>query len=163
MFSKPQRVFATNKGIIEAPAQAVWDLLLDWDGILKSWPTPTETKFNILHIDLHGGVDQIPRNRHVHMAGGWTCSEVLFLANHAARRIYYDMAPNGVPGIHNYIATTFVDELGPERCEMGFNSNFDILEDKYDGETMRKHVEKVYDLIMEGYRGYFARQRTGRG
>lgn len=158
------------RGTVDAPAEAVWELLTDWAGLLRWWVKPEEGGRpgpDIAHVELVGGSRDVPRTRVVHHVTGSKVDETLLFQNDETRRIYYTMQyrPNLGGAVlrsefENYLATTTVDTLVNGQTLMTFRSEFDVV-DPADLHLMRSVIERTYsDGILQGFRRYF-RQAKG--
>ena len=110
---------------------------------------------HILDVSLVGRPDELPRTRRIVTEGDVVSEETLLKQDDKARRIYYDMVDDGIPGIRNYLATTTVDAFGAGGCRMNFSSTFDIPADA-DEEQLQAIILFVYSTIASGYQAYFA-------
>jgi hypothetical protein len=155
------------RGVIDAPAEEVWELLTDWAGILRWWVKPEEGGRpgpDIAKVELVGGVRDVPRTRVVYHVTGSIVDETLLFQNDETRRIYYTMQYRPNPGgavlrseFENYLATTTVDTLPTGQTLMTFRSEFDVV-DPADLNLMRSIIERTYsDAILKGFRRYFRR------
>lgn len=167
---KFKRGHAEIRGIVDAPAADVWDLLTDWGGIERWWIKPGEgghPGFDIASIELVGEPSQVPRTRVLRQVTGSAVDETLMLQNNETLRIYYSMVSRPNPGgaelrreFENYFATTTVDGLSTGQALMTFKSEFDVTESA-DLDLIRSMFEGFYsDAILQGFRRYFAKPST---
>jgi hypothetical protein len=72
-------------------------------------------------------------------------------ADSSARRIYYNV--EGVvasTGMRNYLATTFVDEVGPNRARVTCSSSYDVPDEEM-ARIVKGFLEDVYDRsVIQG-------------
>src|SRR3546814_17258005 len=76
-----------------------------------------------------------------------TFEETLFHVDADARRIYYNVEGVAAGGMRNYLATTIVDEVGPNRARITCQSSFDVPEDA-EVEPVKAFLEAVYNLSV---------------
>ena len=90
-----------------------------------------------------------PFGRKIRLGDGTEAIEWLLHASETAMRVVYRLEDGGIPGVFNYIATTFVDTLSPERCRMTFSSMLDCG-DEADPEALRALITNIYRAIASG-------------
>ena len=148
-----QRMTTLKQAELDQPAAAVWELLIDWAGIPKYWGgVPIETMSAV----LIGDRDRAPRTRRI-SAGGATIDEILLHQDNVARRLYYSVQDDFIPGIRNYMATVFVDEIAADRCRVSISGIYDAS-DKADGSASKAFIELVYEAgIIGGMTQYLKR------
>src|SRR3546814_10327840 len=79
-----------------------------------------------------------------------TFEETLIHADPEARRIYYNVEGVAAGGMRNYLATTYVDEVGPGRARITCESSFDVPADA-EVEPVKAFLEAVYNLsVIQG-------------
>ncbi|PMS30450.1 SRPBCC family protein [Trinickia symbiotica] len=167
---KFKRGHAEVRGVVDAPAEQVWELLTDWDALLTWWIKPEEGGRpgpDLASVELVGGPHDVPRTRVVRHVTGSTVDETLLVQNDETRRIYYNMVYRPNPGgavlrseFENYLATTMVDTLPDGKTLMTFKAEFDVVEPA-DLDLMRSIIERTWtDAILQGFRRYFARTKA---
>jgi hypothetical protein len=113
------RVTASAHGLIEAPADVVWELLLDWGNF------PIRGRFpGVETVVLSGGAGSA-LTRTINFHGGFAVTEHLLLNDTANRRMYCRTDNNGGDW-RNYLATLYVDELAPTRCRVSIHGFCDV-------------------------------------
>lgn len=164
-----KRGHAEVRGIVDAPAADVWELLTDWAGFDRWWIKPEEGGRpgpDVASTELVGAPTDVPRTRIVRHVTGSVVDETLLVQNNETRRIYYNMVYRPNPGgavlrseFENYMATTTVDTLSNGQTLMTFKSEFDVI-DPADYDLMRSIIERTYtDAILQGFRRYFSRKK----
>jgi len=157
-----RRPTAEKSGVVAASAEDAWALLADWGGLLRWWPKkdtprPPGLALNLIGCKLLGEPGALPSIREVLPEGGLPVQETLIHRDGDARRIYYTITDDGIPGLQNYVATTFVDTIDANRCRMHFVSTFDVIDSTVDVDMLRGVVESVYEShILFGFNQYFA-------
>jgi hypothetical protein len=144
-----RRCSARKNGVLDFAAEATWQLLRDWSGPGTSKWIPKEA-FRIERVESQDEHTATP-TRVIWNIGGKCFSEKLLLCDDRARRLYYTLSPNAIPGVCNYVATTAVDELGPGKCEMLFASNFDLIDSEATVEQMQLVIQSVYETILTAF------------
>ena len=167
---KYKRGHAEFRGIVDAPIDAVWELLTDWAGFERWWIKPEDGGRpgpNIASVELVGEPDAVPRTRVVRHVTGSAVDEKLWMQDDVTKRIVYDMAfrpnPNGAvlrSEFRNSLATKMMDTLPTGETLMTFKSEFDIIEEA-DLNLMVSLIERTYsDAILKGFRRYFEKQKA---
>jgi hypothetical protein len=155
------RVSVTVSTAVEVSAEDFWQVLRDWAAV-PSWVLP-ERYVPPSRVFLKPGhsADVLPCTRVIEgrRALGYSHEETLILADPDARRIYYTF--NGVPGgIRNYLATTTVDERGPDEALVTCSSTFDLpLEASVP--DVERYLHQAYDVrISHGIEGAVLHRRA---
>ena len=161
------RASAYKQGEAPVSADAFWKVLRDWPGVM-SWamegnpnpPAPlTDTRLKAGH-----SVDRIPCTRICYFdtsSGAFpaTLEETLLYVDEEARFIYYNIEGVGLGGMRNYLATTTIDELGPERCLVTCSSRYDVPEGGPVKE-IKEGLEAIYERsVIQGIPRVVQRQR----
>lgn len=165
-----KRGHAEVRGVVDASAEQVWELLTDWAGLLKWWIKPDEGGRpgpDLASVELAGEPGDVPRTRVVRHVTGSAVDETLLVQSDETRRIYYNMVYRPNPGgavlrseFENYLATTMVDTLPDGKTLMTFKAEFDIVEPA-DLDLMRSLIERTWtDAILQGFRRYFAKAKA---
>lgn len=165
-----KRGHAEVRGVVDASAEQVWELLTDWAGLLKWWVRPDEGGRpgpDLASVDLVNGPLDVPRTRVVRHVTGSAVDETLLVQNDETRRIYYNMVYRPNPGgavlrseFENYLATTMVDTLPDGKTLMTFKAEFDIVEPA-DLDLMRSYIERTWtDGILQGFRRYLSKEKA---
>jgi Polyketide cyclase / dehydrase and lipid transport len=164
-----KRGHAETRGVLDAPAEDVWELLTDWAGFNRWWVKPEDGGRpgpGVASVELIGNPADVPRTRVVRHVTGSAVDETLLHQNNETRRIYYNMVYRPNPGgavlrseFENYLATTTVDTLPTGQTLMTFKSEFDVVEPA-DLNLMISIIERTYtDAILQGFRRYFAKAK----
>lgn len=134
-----------TSAILEAPAQAVWQLLVDFGGIQRWWPTGEALEIEQVKIE-GSGVGMI---RHIYNRGMKGCiSERLELLDPGTRTLMLSIVGTRPWGITAYVAEAHVLELEAERCRMDYRANFTTepgLE-----EQVRNGLLATYKVMFRG-------------
>ena len=130
---------------INASADAVWDLVSDFGGVLK-WSSVIES------CDVEG--DGIGAVRTLRMAGGPAIVERLESLDDATKTFSYVIVEGPLP-VSDYLASLKVSDRGADRCEVEWGSSFEpagvpeeqavgIIRGVYEGgiKGIRKALEK---------------------
>lgn len=145
---------------IDAPADALWQLITDWAGMSR-WSLPAEERGGrgpaLERCELVGKAGEVPRTRRMSLTNGAVVEERLFYQDDEARRIYYTKSPD--QDHVGYLATSYVDELDDATCTVHLTAQFDVLA-HVDPATVRARYEAVYDMMFRGYQRYFTTVRN---
>ena len=152
-----ERVRAHVSGEVDVAAADYWDLLIDWPAIL-SWMRVEDRPVPLVKVELEPGheVGRLPCTRRcwfdlTQLPGGVvipeSVPETLLHVDPVTRFIYYNMEGEGPFGLRNYLATTEVDELGPNRSRVTCAGRFDVP-DCAPVSVVKHVIESVYDSIV---------------
>lgn len=166
-----QRVRARLSAEVDAAATDYWDLLLDWPAIL-TWMRVEGRPVPLVRVELEPGdeIGRLPCTRNCwfdtsRLPPGVVIPEcvpeTLLHADAVARFIYYNMEGEGPFGLRNYLATTEVDELGPDRIRVTCAGRFDLPEGA-PANLVRQVIESVYDSIVHDIAAETRRRRVRR-
>lgn len=161
------RVRAHASDEVDVAAADYWDLLLDWPAILD-WMRVEGRPVPLVKVELADGhqVGRLPCTRNCwfdlsELPPGIVIPEcvpeTLLHADPVARFIYYNMEGEGPFGLRNYLATTEVDELGPNRSRVTCIGRFDVPEGA-PAATVKTVIESVYDSIIHDVASTAARR-----
>ena len=166
------RVRASVSDEVPAAASAVWNILLDWPGILK-WMRSEGRPVPLIKVELKPGhaIGTLPCTRLcffdvANLPAGVVIPdcvpETLLHVDPVARFLYYNMEGEGPFGMRNYLATTEVDELGPNKSRITCSGRFDVPEGA-PVELVKGVIESVYDSIVHDIAALALRQRQPAG
>jgi hypothetical protein len=133
-------------------------LLTDWADVFR-W-LPKDAPVPLVRSELEGERRGLPRTRKLSTAAGAVGFETLFKQDDAARRIYYDYRGDLVPGVHNYVATTVVDEIEARKCRMYFASTFDLVPGADAGQA-QIIFRAIYHTVASGMDALLQCEREG--
>jgi Polyketide cyclase / dehydrase and lipid transport len=165
------RVRTLRSAELPVSAQAYWDMLLDWQGIMK-WMPQKDAPVPLVKVELRPGhrPDRTPCTRDCyfdtsnlpagipHDAVPQIVAETLLHEDAEAGFIYYNMEGIGPFGMRNYLATTEVDERGPDRVYVTCAGRFDLPEGA-PVELVKGFIESVYQTgILHGISDTIQRQ-----
>ncbi len=124
------RIF--NQAIINASAEEVWSVLIDWGGIEKLERKDIDPGvFKLDRVELIGDPKRTPRTRVIHFASSMApIREILLNQDDRLMHLSYCMDGEGPMGMHNYLATTDVDRISPELSQVTVTARFDIPSSK---------------------------------
>lgn len=123
-----ERVRVINQRLVDAPADKVWAYLTDWAGTRRSRRAGGMGELTLSKIVLEGEENAIPRTRVMEFGAFGVVRETLLHQDDAAMHLYYNIEGTGPHGIRNYLATTDVDAVGDNRCQVTITARFDIEE-----------------------------------
>lgn len=153
------RVELHKSAEIPATADEVWEVVSDWAGMSRWWPSAEEGGLGepgLVECRLIGAPGAVPRTRQMALDNGVVVKEQIFYQNDAARRIYYSKNPT--PGVSGYIGTTYVDAIDSHRCALHLSSSFDVRFPA-DRAAVIARFEAIYEKgIFNGLRRYFAKR-----
>jgi carbon monoxide dehydrogenase subunit G len=125
---------------IEAPAQAVWELLADFGGIAEWWPGGLEK------VENEG--DGVGMVRTIHMFG-LVLREKLEALDPDERAIELSIDGPAPAGITGYRARGRVVELAPGRCRLEWRGRCRVPGEG-DAEAARMFLETGYAAMFQG-------------
>lgn len=149
-----QRVELHEFEEIRAPAQKVWELLIDWAGMMR-WSLSARSGGSLgklVKCELIGEASQLPRTRRMTLDSGLAVDEELFYQNDQARRIYY--RKDDTLGTSGYIASSYVDEVDDRTCRLHISSWFDVGSG-VDASAAAARFRAIYKGIFAGFNAYF--------
>jgi hypothetical protein len=157
------RASAFTQGEVDVSADDFYAMLRDWPAVMK-WAAKENPPAPLVDTTLKAGhnVAVLPCTRVCHMdtSTGFppTFEETLLHADPAARRIYYNVEGVAAGGMRNYLATTVVDEIGPNRARVTCASTFDVP-DEESARNVKVFLEGVYDRsVIKGIAGAVKRE-----
>ena len=142
---------------VDAPADAIWEMLLNWPAILD-WMRVEGRPVPLIDVQLKAGheVGKLPCTRNcifdvTALPPGIVIPEVvpetLLYVDSEAGFIYYNMEGLGPFGLRNYLATTEVDDLGKGRSRVTCSGRFDLPK-AVPVDLVKGAIEAVYDAIV---------------
>jgi len=142
---------------VDAPADAIWKMLLNWPAILD-WMRVEGRPVPLIEVQLKAGhvVGKLPCTRNcifdvAALPPGIVIPEIvpetLLHVDDEARFIYYNMEGLGPFGLRNYLATTEVDDLGNGRSRVTCSGRFDLPK-AAPIDLVKGAIEAVYDTIV---------------
>jgi Polyketide cyclase / dehydrase and lipid transport len=153
------RVELHKSAEILTAAEEVWEIVSDWAGMSRWWPSVEEGGLPgpaLVQCSLVGEPGAVPRTRRMTLDNRMIVEEQIFYQDDEARRIYYSKSPTAE--VSGYIATTYVDEIDSHRCVLHLSSSFDV---RYpaDRSAVIARFEAIYEkAIFNGFRRYFAKR-----
>lgn len=152
-----QRVRAGLSDEVDAPAEAIWQMLLNWPAILD-WMRVENRPVPLVEVTLKPGhaVGTLPYSRLCRfdlaslppgVAVPEVVPETLLHVDPVARFLYYNMEGEGPFGLRNYLATTEVDDLGDGRSRVTCSGRFDLPQGA-PADLVKGFIESVYDSIV---------------
>jgi len=152
-----QRVRVINQQIVDVSAAKAWEWLTDWAGTKRSRRTSTSGDLALLKIVLHGDPDKTPRAREMEFGPFGTIRETLLYQSDEFRHLYYNIEGAGPYGIRNYLATTDIDEISDDSCQITITARFDVppATDLLKAQALINQAHN--DSVIGGIRRYYAR------
>ena len=150
------RIF--NQGFVDASAESVWAYLTDWAGERRQRrPNTAMGDLALSKISLEGGIADIPRTRVMDFGAFGVVRETLLYQDDVAMHLYYNIEGTGPHGIRNYLATTDVDPVGDNLCQVTITARFDLAA----GQELVK-AKSLIDFahnqaVIGGLRAFFAK------
>jgi hypothetical protein len=152
------RVRPSASDVVDAAASDYWEILTDWPAILSWMRIEDGQPVPLVKVELEPGhaVGELPCTRNCYfdtsalppgVAIPECVPETLLHCDPVARLIYYNMEGEGPFGLRNYLATTEVDELGPDSTRVTCSGRFDLPEDA-PADLVKGVIEGVYDSII---------------
>lgn len=120
-----ERVHIFNQALILVSAENAWAYLCDWAGSNRQ-RVGGLGELTLAKIDLVGGMTDIPRTRVMEFGAYGAVRETLLYQDDEAMHLYYNIEGVGPNGVRNYLATTDVDPVGPEACQVTITARFDL-------------------------------------
>jgi hypothetical protein len=121
-----QRVRVFNQGVVGVSAAKAWAYLTDWAGSKRQRRASGMGDLAVAQIILEGREDEIPRTRIMEFGAFGAVRETLLHLDDTAMHLYYNIEGVGPYGIKNYLATTDIDALCPDRCQVTITARFDL-------------------------------------
>jgi Polyketide cyclase / dehydrase and lipid transport len=155
------RVELQKSAEISATADEVWEVVTDWAGVSRWWPSIEEGDLlgpDLAECRLIGESGAVPRTRQMTLDNGVVVEEQIFYQDDAARRICYTKSPTAE--VSGYICTTYVDEIDSHCCVLHLSSFFDVRSPA-DRSAVIARFEAIYEkAIFNGLRRYFAKRAS---
>ncbi len=165
--TKFTRVHPYASGVVPAAAADYWAMLTDWPAILTWMRIENGQPVPLTKVELAPGhvVGRVPCTRNCYfdttqLPPGVVIPEcvpeTLLHFDPVARHLYYNMEGEGPFGLRNYLATTEVDELGPESTRVTCTGRFDLPSDA-PADLVKGVIEGVYHSIIHDIAAAVAR------
>src|SRR4051794_20681470 len=122
--AKARRVRIINQQIVDISAEQAWTWLTDWAGTKRNRKPGTTGELALNRIVLIGEPDATPRTREMEFGAFGLVRETLFHQDDELRHLYYNIEGTGPHGIRNYLATTDVDEVASDTCQVTITARF---------------------------------------
>ena len=151
---------------VEASADEIWELLLDWSAVMKWAATGPDAPVELTGCEYRAGDsgDKLPRTRVCYFtpeSGFPDFPETLFHIDAPGRRIYYNVEGQVAGGMRYYLATTTVDEVGPNRARITCQSTYDVPPDA-EIAPVQAFLEAVYTKsVIRGMERVVKEQKAG--
>ena len=127
------------KTIINAPADAVWETISDFNGLPKYVEAVVESRMK------GEGVGAV---RTFSLADGAVLVEKLLKFDNEGRKLTYSILESPLP-MDNYVSTMELTDAGENGCELHWHAHFDIKEGCSEEEGVAV-VKGVYSMGFEG-------------
>lgn len=135
----------TASQVLEAPADAVWQLLADFGAIQRWWPGDGSAPIESVTLEGRGvGMIRHIRNRGAAQA----VSERLDLLDPASRTIVLSIVGMRPVGITAYVAEGRIVELEPARCRIDYRAL--VTTEAGREEQVRRALLKTWALMFRG-------------
>ena len=142
--------------MIAAPAGQLWELISDWAGMLRWWPTAgpqTRPGAVLAGCELIGSPGAVPRTRRMTLGDGTVAEETVVYQNDQMRRLSYTKKDDRA--ITGYVASTYVEDLSGQGSAVHLSSMFDVTDPANEAAAAAR-FEAVYATMFDGYARYFA-------
>lgn len=150
------RIF--NQGYVNVSAAKAWAYLTDWAGSNRQRSGANLGDLTLAKVVLEGRPDQIPRTRAMEFGALGVVRETLLHQDDATMHIYYNMEGTGPYGLTNYLATTDIDDMGPNLCQVTLSARFDIPEGG-DAAKIKALIDLAHNQgVIGAMQRYFAAQ-----
>jgi hypothetical protein len=103
----------------------------------------------VIGLELDGKEDAIPRTRVLRFSSGLVMRETLLHQDDEAMHIYYNIEGAGAHGIRNYLATTDVDDLTDNLCQITISARFDIPSNS-DVISAKSFIDTAHNIVILG-------------
>lgn len=160
-----KRIQTQQEGVIQAPAEKVWQQLVHWGGIMTWWPeddppaplykAPLSPGLSEQHLprtrDCYFDLSQLPPGMDPSILPNMV-QETLLHVDDETRFMYYNMEGIGPFGLRSYLATTEVNELGENESHLICKSRFDAPSDA-PIEMLKGFIESIHSRgIIRGFK-----------
>lgn len=120
-----ERVRIINQSFVPVSAEKAWEYLTDWAGSNRQRGSGMGD-LTLASITLEGAMTDIPRTRVMEFGAFGVIRETLLHQDDHAMHIYYNIEGVGPHGVRNYLATTDVDPVDSENCQITITARFDL-------------------------------------
>ncbi len=127
-----RRARIINQDTVKAPAEDVWDVLTDWHNVHRLRTGESASgPLGVEKVELEGRPDRTPRTRVFHFKDErmGIVRETLFHQDDETMHYYYNIEGIGPAGVRNYLATTDVDPIADNECQVTITARFDLAGD----------------------------------
>ena len=126
-----KRARIINQAYVSGPAELAWDILTDWHRMERlRTEQSSESALAVDRIELEGREGEVPRTRVFYWKDKSLprVKETLLYQDDDAMHFYYNIEDIGPAGIRNYLATTDVDRISDDLCQVTITARFDLDE-----------------------------------
>lgn len=144
------RIF--NQRIIKGSAAAAWDIVTDWHNTHRMrTPDSAKSPLAVDRVELEGDEGSVPRTRVFYFKGEGmgVVRETIFLQDDEAMHLYYNIEGVGPAGLRNYLATTEIDAIGDDHCQITVTARFDLPVEN-DINTAKGIINAAHNGVIAG-------------
>ena len=141
-----------NQAFVKAPAENAWEILTDWHNTHRlRTPDSGSGPLSVAKTELEGQPDQVPRTRVFHFEAEHmpVVRETLFLEDDEAMHLYYNIEGVGPAGLRNYLATTDIDRISDDVCQVTITARFDLPADQ-DMQMAKSIINAAHLGVIKG-------------
>jgi hypothetical protein len=140
----------SHSDLFDAPASAVWELLIDWSGIVNWMPDGY-----IRELQMEGqGLGAI---RHLVTGQGVKISERLDKIDEPGGLIHLSIIEPLPWNMLSYTARAKLDSTGNNQCRLDWRGTFELPESGPASDKLAKLLKKSYAKMFEGIRSQLSR------
>lgn len=126
-----KRARIINQSYVSGSAEAAWDILTDWHRTERLRTDSSEkSALAVDRVELEGAEDAVPRTRVFYFQDPAmpVVKETLLHQDDETMHYYYNIEGIGPAGVRNYLATTDVDPISDNLCQVTITARFDLAE-----------------------------------